>query len=128
MKTKAKPKCLSFITTTERNKFKLASAEAGFQFNTMGILNLPKDEPALYQVKARIGDHTFAFNGVDWSQTTLKNVRIKQDDTIIPASFSIHQNSCIVYLVSRYLIETETFDQNYAFAVQPITQKPTDKL
>ena len=38
------------------------------------------------------------------------------------------ENSCIVYIVNRYIITTGKWEENYAFAVQPLTLKTKGKL
>lgn len=101
-----------------QEKTTVSHFEHGFQFNVLGIMNTPKEQ-SIYTVTAEVFDHSFEIRAVNWDATTKRNfIFVSPEQTVeFKRTFDIRHNTCIVYKVSRYCLDTLKTEHDYAFAI-----------
>lgn len=75
---------------------------------------------------AHFGNKIIEFSLPDWSRTTSTVWSFEQShhDLLMDiSSCELDQKSCIIYRIHKYDCYTKEIDSNYAFAVQPLTQR-----
>lgn len=99
-----------------------------FRFGLIGIYNTWR-ENAFYKVEASIPgiDQKWTFDEPDLRATTTTIYRfIELEDFVISTEgLNIPMNSCIIFKIFRWTVESETLE-NYGFAIQPLISRMSD--
>lgn len=101
----------------------------GFHFNIHSIINTTRDN-SIYKVTAIIGQHQFVFKDCNWDYSSVNNYRITaaKDYVVLPAQYELGVGSAILWKIQKYCFDTKTLENDFAFAVQPLTTVGNGKL
>jgi len=80
-------------------------------------------------VKAKVAGHEFTFRKVDWSQTTQRKFKFDEPDFVLSRKdVDLDPHISMVYEISKYSLDTQEYNPEYAFAVQPLFVNKRDQL